>query len=173
MNCVIQSIKSKHFLLSKGMYKWDSVYSLNILCLHTCISQEWFIVKQILDLEVRTSPPLFFWHRPALGGCPASGGRHMATALLWGSTSDHYQAMTHHLARGYGQKITEAIFLGNSFYLLIRLVKHVWPSSVTLHIPLAIQNCSSLGSLSTQSWGAGKEEIHRASMRDDRRSVRW
>ena len=117
MNCVIQSIKSKHFLLSKGMYKWDSVYSLNILCLHTCISQEWFIVKQILDLEVRTSPPLFFWHRPALGGCPASGGRHMATALLWGSTSDHYQAMTHHLARGYGQKITEAIFLGNSFYL--------------------------------------------------------
>lgn len=134
MNCVTQSIKSKHFLLSKGTYKWDSVYSLNILCLHTCMSQVWFIVKQILDLEVRTPPPLFFWHRPALGGCPASGGRHMATVLLWGSTSDHYQAMTHHLARGYGQKITKAIFLGNSFYFLIHLVKHVWPSSLTLHI---------------------------------------
>lgn len=134
--------------------------------LHICMSQVWFIVKQTLDLEVRTAPPpplFFFGTDQPLGGCPASGGGHMATVLLWGSTSDHYQVVTHHLARGYGQKITQAIFLGNSFYLLIRLVKHVWPSSLTLHIPLANQNCSSLGSWSTQSWGAGKEEIHRAS----------
>lgn len=117
-----------HFLLSKGTYKWDSVYSLNILCFCTPVCPSMIHSQANPGFRGKDCPPpffFFFWHGPALGGCLASGGRHMATVLLWGSTSDHYQAMTHHLARGYGQKITEAIFLGNSFYLLIRLVKHV------------------------------------------------
>ena len=118
-----------HFLLSKGTYKWDSVYSLNILCFCTPVCPSMIHRQANPGFRGKNCPPPFFFFfflaRTSPWRLSGFRGRHMATVLLWGSTSDHYQAMTHHLARGYGQKITEAIFLGNSFYLLIRLVKHV------------------------------------------------
>lgn len=99
--------------------------------LHTCMPQVWFIIKQILDLEVRNSHPFFGIYQPLEAiQLHGEGGQNTelrthCCSVASGSISDYYRVMTLHLVRGYGQRITKAIFLDNSFYLLICLVKHL------------------------------------------------
>ena len=154
-----------HFLLSKGTYKWDSVYSLNILCFCTPVCPSMIHSQANPGFRGKDCPPPFFFFLARTSPWRLSGFRGKthgySVALgqhIWSLPSDDSPSGQRLWAKDHGSNLSWQFLLPpDPFSKTCGL--HPWPCIYLWQT--RIVQVWSVRQLKVE--GAGKEEIHRAS----------